>query len=703
MSLEAKQLYEFKNFRLDTGERVLTRDGKPLPITPKVFQLLKILIERHGHVVEKNELMKEIWADSFVEDGNLTFNIRMLRKALGDNAASPEFIETVPRRGYRFIAEVRKVSDEEEKSFPPQAVLADAEPSVSARKSYLSFALIIAALAGSLFLGLWLTQTNVSGFDSSAVPILSAPFRSEKISNSGKVRLAVISPDGKLVAYTDETNGRYGVWLRRVETSENIQLIPPSEDIYHGLIFAPDGQSLFFVRKPLDDNSPSAIYRISIFGVVPEKILEGVEGWISISPDNRQISFVRCPKTDDEFCSLCVADADGSNERKLVMRPRPFRIGDNQFSPDGKSIAFAAGQSWNGGSDFRLLKFDFKTGAETEISPKAFFNIKNLDWLPGGNGLFLTATENLAGKLKIWRVSIADGEAAPLTQDATDYSTISLNKNADKMIATQVSSNFRLHLVINGETKVLTGASGMTFAPGGKIVYSSNGGDIWTINLDGSQQRQLTNNSASDFFPQVSPDGRFIYFTSNRTGANQVWRMNADGSDQRQLTQREGGYPVFVTPDGKWVYYTSGLRGTLWRVLSGGGEEAQFSEQKMYSSRFTPDGSFIAYFYRENGWKIGVMSVADGKIVKTINYADGKSPAASLAWGADNRTLYFVARSKTNNSLWRQSLDDNAPYFVAVLGEGEVSNFELAPDVNEAFAYIRGEWLHDAVFIDGLK
>src|SRR5207249_9121425 len=166
--------------------------------------------------------------------------------------------------------------------------------------------------------------------------------------------------------------------------------------------------------------------------------------WISISPDDRQISFVRCNYQDEDFCSLFVVDAVGKNERKILSRPRPFRIADNQFSPDGKSIAFAAGQSFNGGSDFRLMMVDLTTGLEKQISSKTFFEIKSLQWLPGGDGLLLTAQELLDGRLKIWQVTTATGEVKALTSDATNYGSISLNKAADKMVYTYIPNGLLL-------------------------------------------------------------------------------------------------------------------------------------------------------------------------------------------------------------------------------------------------------------------
>ena len=111
MSSHTNHLYAFKDFRLDVRETVLLRQGKEVAITPKAFQLLSILVENHGAVVKKEKLISEIWADSIVEDGNLAFTARLLRKVLGDDARTPIYIETIPRKGYRFIAEVSEPSE----------------------------------------------------------------------------------------------------------------------------------------------------------------------------------------------------------------------------------------------------------------------------------------------------------------------------------------------------------------------------------------------------------------------------------------------------------------------------------------------------------------------------------------------------------------------------------------------------------------
>src|SRR5438477_8846060 len=110
MSLAINHFHRFGEFTLDGDQKVLLRNDSPLPLAPKVFDTLLILLDNRGRIVQKEELMKHLWPNSFVEESNLTFNIQQLRKALGDNAREPRFIETVARRGYRFIAEVKENS-----------------------------------------------------------------------------------------------------------------------------------------------------------------------------------------------------------------------------------------------------------------------------------------------------------------------------------------------------------------------------------------------------------------------------------------------------------------------------------------------------------------------------------------------------------------------------------------------------------------
>ena len=708
MALVIGHCYQFGEFTVDCDQRVLLRNGSRLPLAPKVFDTLLILISNNGRLVEKDELIKQLWPDSFVEESNLTFNIQQVRKILGDNAREPRFIETVARRGYRFIAEVTKTQ-------PNSAATVESEKLSAAKfrpaqeKSYLPVILATSVLfVGAVVFALWFVKSRpqVAG---SLAPLLNTPFKSEKFASGGFVH-AVITPDGKYVAYTAETQNKQSVWLRQLETSENIQIVPPTDDQYVGFATSHDGNSLYFVRRGRFDSSISELYRVMTFGGIPVKITQHTEGTVSLSPDDKEISFIRCKYKDEDFCSLMLIDHDGKNERKLLTRRRPIRLAAAQYSPDGRSIAFASGESSSGGSNFRVMRLDLSTNVEHQVSSKTFFVINSLKWLPSGNELLLAARENHDGRLRIWYVSTLTGEARPLTKDAIDYISLSLDHAADKLLATYTSNNFHLFIGriddLSKAKDLAVARFGISVGPDGKIVYEGNDGDLWIIDSDGGERRQLTNSPFSDVSPRLSQDGRHIFFSSTRSGTAEVWRMNADGSDQVQITSREGGHPKYVTSDGSLVYFESGLHQTLWRVSTSGGAATEVSNVKMLYPAFSSDGKLVAYFFRDesnNRLKIGVMSLDTSAVIRVFNLTNNSHQLGRIAWLPDNKSFYYVTVSGLQSLLWLQSLyNPGAPQQVANLGDDKIADLALSP-ANGSLAFVRGRWIHEAVLIQGLK
>jgi Tol biopolymer transport system component/DNA-binding winged helix-turn-helix (wHTH) protein len=731
MSLSFNNLYEFGEFRLDVREKILMQGDQPVELTPKGFELLSVFVENHGRLLEKDELMDKIWADSFVEESNLTFNIRQLRVILGDDAHEPKYIKTVRRHGYRFIAQVKHVSEEfnPKKAMKPDgsAILPAVSQSVSTagaerpsalpktKKIYASKILAassIMLMVVALIFGLWYVRSR--GFEPNA-PILSAPFSTEKLSTNGRVVHAVISPDGKNAVYVNgKASDKESLWLRQLDDGISTEIIPPSDDVYAGLSFSPDGKYLYFVRRSRLTNETAGVYRVPILGGIPQKIINDTEGWMSISPDGTRISFVRCPRRDDENCSLWIADAmNGKNEKKLISRPKPMRIGANRISPDGKTIAFAVGQSENAANEFGLAEVDLESGQERELTSEKFFNVRYLEWLPDKSGWLLTASRIPTYNSRIWQVSARDGSIVPVTKDSETYSVLSMDKAATRIVSTQYKANFQLRL-FNPEnpsqSKVLADAGSASFAPDGKIYFSSmmSGRDeIWCINPDGSAQRQLTNDSTDKSLPIVSPDNKSVYFASNRSGAAQVWRMNTDGSNQTQITQQDGGFPLSISPDGEWIYYHHGINRTLWRVSVNGGNEQMILNKSKGPFTISPDGLQVAFSDRQDEERIlTIVSLADGQTVKTFHLADRKNRLLNIAWLPDGKSLMYVSatREYENNTLWLQPLDEAAPRRVANLGNEELRGFGLSvsPD-GKTLAVVQGEWLHDAVLLKGLR
>ncbi len=704
------QILEFHDFRLDISEKVLLRNGELVPLTPKVFDTLEILVTNPGRLIEKNELIEKLWPDNFVEESNLTSNIKTLRKALGDDAANPRFIETVPRRGYRFIAKVRAVGKESPDEVNGLAIGRGAvsTPVIKTHSNRPTIAIAAFLLvAGIGILGFWLS-TGASGSD--GTPLLTGQFTSEPFSANGEVSHAVITSDGSNVIYTNGPEGKQSIWRRQLETGNNIEIVPPTEDHYVGLAVSPDGNSIFFVRRPRSGQK-KATFRVSANGGIPAKIIEDTEGWISISPDGKQISFVRCAFTDADHCSLLTADADsGKNEKLLTSRPRPIRIADNEFSPDGRSIAFAVGQSQNQANEFGLMMIDLESSTERELSPERFFDIKNIAFLPGGRSLLATASRVPNKHFRIWTVNTIAGDARTLTNDSESYGNISVPADGVLLIATKIRQDFRLY-EISGENATarqsLADASHVAYAPDGKVFFSSpmSGNDeIWSIGRDGSGLRQLTNDAADDGLPTLSPKGDTVFFSSNRRGSSQVWRMNADGSDAKQITDANGVRPVSVSPDGKWVFYRHGIERTLWRVSAdGGGEEKVFAKSP---DEFTVsvDGRYVAYFERRGDEKVlEIAALESGETVKAFSIAD-KTPAFNrLAWTPDGSGIvYVLSPDGEMQTLWSQPLNSATPQKISELGPDRVNSLAVSPD-GKSFAIVQGGWRHDAVLFRGLK
>jgi Tol biopolymer transport system component/DNA-binding winged helix-turn-helix (wHTH) protein len=714
--VEIKQFYEFGDFRLDPTNKVLLRGGENVSITRKMFDTLNVLVENADRLVEKDELMRKIWHDRFVDESNLTFNIKMIRKALGDDATSPTYIKTVPRRGYRFIAEVRELIEQKERAAfvispkeAPLVVIPQKEAPAFSRNSFLMAAILGIVLISSLGFASWWWKKNPGG---SAAPILSARFDSARISDTGKVHHSVLSSDGKYVAYTNLVNGKESIWLRSLETSDNTPIIPPSDDLYLGLTFSKDGETLFFTRKSNQANEVAGLYRIPVFGGVPVKIAERCEGGITVSPDDKQILFVRYEPGIHDSNKLVVIDVDGQNEHEIKTSESPNVFWANAFSPDGKTIAAAYGHARNASQQMSLVEIGIETGEQHELTPEKFFHIKDIEWLPNKSGLLFSADQKIGNAIRMWKVDYATAKVESLTNDSTNYGEISLNKTADLLATTTVTADF--HLYIQDENfpnsfKILTQARDkFAFTPDGRIAYatdSTGNEDIWLMNTDGTNQRQLTNNQALDTDPLVAPDNRYIFFTSNRTGESHVWRMNIDGSNQIQITQKDGGYPRFVTPDGKFLYYQSAMTNNLARVPTSGGDEVPFSEKIGDLPAFSTDGNRLAFLDRDKSTgkiDLKVISLATREILKTFPVPEAKGFIHYLRWKTGDTLAYSLDAVNAKDSVWVQNLNETSPKLLFDLDDEEFMDIQFSPD-GQKTAFIRGTWRHDAFLIRGLK
>ena len=293
MFKQPRHLFEFGRFRLDRTERSLFQDGASVPLPPRLFDTLLVLVENRGQLVEKNDLMQKVWNDVAVEENNLTQSVSALRKILGDNVEGPKFIETIPKRGYRFVAPVEEITEEEPRDDRPSVTklsgredLGTSLPAAVAtqkRSSRIATAIALGTmplmLAGSAVT--WRTWTRWGR----QLQLKETQLTTN--SSEASVIAAAISPDGRYLAYADSG----GLYVRVSRTGEMHPISVPPASVIGGLSWFPDGTRLLVTLTGLQPNADS-VWVISILGQAPVKLLDG-GNQAAVSPDGSQIVFAR--------------------------------------------------------------------------------------------------------------------------------------------------------------------------------------------------------------------------------------------------------------------------------------------------------------------------------------------------------------------------------------------------------------------------
>src|SRR5215813_6672921 len=472
MSLALRHLYKFDAFVVDVDERVLFRDGRMVPLTPKVFETLLLLVRNHGSIVTKEKMLDTLWPDVFVEESNVTFNITMLRKALGDTKRSSVYIETVPRRGYRFKTQVREILEEDPSVGPdrsevpthagngrPEAIAATNEPAPPIRSQTISrtvaralwapqsFASLskrtrtisLLVLAAVVLIGaatVWRFNRHSSvhavGPASRRMPLNPGALKIEQLTTYGNIGAAVVSPDGKQIAYVEENNGQQSLWLKQMATAVNVRIIPPGYPVYNQIMFSHDGNYVYFAQHA--ENESSDLYRIPALGGPPAKLHQNIEGTFTLSPDDNQVAFKRRDRIARED-TLYIADLGSGQERALVKHHAPDWLFAFSWSPNGKVIIFASGETDSMRRTMSISEVNVETGAERLLLKPNWYFINQFEWLRDGSGLLICAKENMSPE--IWQMSYPGAQLQKITDDLNYYLSMSLTADATRLVAVQ--------------------------------------------------------------------------------------------------------------------------------------------------------------------------------------------------------------------------------------------------------------------------
>jgi Tol biopolymer transport system component len=479
--------------------------------------------------------------------------------------------------------------------------------------------------------------------------------------------------------------------------------------------FSKDGNLIYFVRR--ERNNPAReLYRIPLLGGTPERLAVGVNSPITLSPDGRQLAFVR--EEADGESRLIVASSDGAGERAVAARklPESFSIEGVAWSPDGETIVCAGRSFAPGRGGFRLVGIRPEDGAERSLTEYRWTSVRRFAWLPDGRGLIIAATSQPSPlSHQIYYVSYPDGKERSITHDLNDYRSMSVSADGESFVTVKVhhfaniwvaqANNISLSKQISFGVGGYDGSNGVSWTPNGKIVYVSNVSGtrkIWIMDANGQNPIQLSHGPGEDLHPFVSLNGRHVVYDSDRAGTRNIWRMDMDGGTLRRITQGDREEDPQISPDGRWVVYTSIRSGkvALWKAPVEGCEPVQLTRQHSEFAAISPDGRQIAS-YLQNEQTSSLIKIALFRFEggNPLTVFDIQTPAERLMrWSVDGNALTYVGTRNGVSSLESQLLSGGPPQILADFKRDRIFSFEWSPD-GKQLAVSRGVVQYDVVQI----
>jgi Tol biopolymer transport system component/DNA-binding winged helix-turn-helix (wHTH) protein len=731
---QSRQVYEFDEFRLDVAKRQLLREGELVPLYSKAFDLLLLLVESRGRDLSKDEILDSVWPGQELEESNLTVNISAVRRALGEKAAQPRFLVTIPGRGYRFVGNVREVDDNHQrviietetisevvveedvddldtagtelnsKAEPRQLAAAPSRTLLRQPWAVAVLTLIAVAVLGAVIYGVVVFRSSraaVNHFN-------RIKFR--QLTNDGLNAYAAISPDGKFFAYSNIQKGMYSLHLASLDGQTSVQLREPAYVSYRGIQFAPDGRSIYYV---ISTDDREEFYRLPTLGGVPVKLREGVPWYFSIASDNKRIAFLRYID-GGKNTSVIVSNVDGSDERTVITVPinRNWTTYCLTWAPDGKTIALGGSREGDPTVTF-VWALSVDTGELKQLSTRPWKTIGRISWLRDGSGILTIAADPGPDEgSQIWMVAYPSGEVRRVVNDLNTYDFVldvaddsntaltSTQRQINNIWVASANDLRSAKQITFGSLNRGDGLLGLDWTPDHKIVYTSGnaqGEAIWIMDADGSNRKALTPPGAIDTVPSVTADGRFIVFHSERDEAKEIWRVNIDGSNTKQLTKCGNNFDPTVSPDGKWVVYRSNCDGgRLWRVNIDGGEAHRLINNAASWPWISPDSRLIACQYATDGkTQLAVLSIDGGAPLKLFDVPPLANFRYAIRWTSDGKAITY---RDWGQGLWRQPLDGGAPERVLGLPDEKIYSNSWSRD-GKLFAFTRGVEMRDVILI----
>lgn len=756
----------FGPFELDGAAGELRKNGILVRLQPQPLKVLLLLSQRAGQVVTREEIQRCLWSDStFVDfERGINFSINQIRGALSDEAEKPRYIETLPRRGYRFIAAAGGNGAElplevsEEASLRQHERFSLAEPGkdrqiqvaeigaglgsrvLNARRSCGKMGAVslmfIAVLAVTGYgLRHWTARTSRASFES---------LRFSKLTSSGKAEDAAISPDGNYIAYAQRDRKGSGLWLRQISTGSDVQILPSQEPDFRGLTFSPDGNSIYFVRTRKDTGAFKDLFVMPLLGGAYRLLTRDIDAPVSFSPDGYQFVYSRGMPSPDRV-EIRIAKTDGSQDRLLATvhgTSYSFQTGA-AWSPDGRTIAVSLmlrGER----SGYVLDYISVSDGSVRELFWNAGVIGRPL-WLPESDKV-LVEIDDSTGRGQLWTIAVPNGGRSRVTNDLSNWGIrIDTTRDARKVSAIQwsLSANIWKSTGANlSDAKQLTSGEmpivAAVPASSGTILAVSGDGQLLGLSEDGTERRPFS--TLRDVAPPVvcgqsvvtvsypSGDGadlradegrvnatklaigRLIVPRSYQSGPGRIVRTDSDGLNAATLASGLVYSPT-CSPDGRFLYYV--LMGTPQKILRipiEGGEPLMVGEVPGLTIRGTmrvsPNGHFLALPYDvydpKPVLKLAVMSTAKGRIHRSFELPPEFYREACLRWSPSGESVQFLLTKGDVSNIWEQPLAGGSPKQITNFTSGRIFDFNWSKD-GKLLLTSRGEISSDVVLLSNLR
>ncbi len=638
---------EFGTFRLDPAERLLLRDGHPVALTPKAFDLLLYLVNRPGRLVEKRTIMAAVWPDAIVEEGNLASTVSALRKALGDDGDEQCAIATVPTRGYRFVMPVARLPAPQSKN----------AYDIARRATGLALWSGVMVAAGWMLAGRGARPpTPVMSLRIGIEPaegIRGPDLHGERWGWGNRPSRTAIafSPDGQQLIFAGLVGDQQQLWRRSLDHGQATPIA--GTDQAAAPFFSPDGRWIgFWSRNALwkvaaaggvptkicaarlsygaswgtddaivfADEFDGGLRRVAAKGGVPQSLTtvnvangEGSHWFPRVLPGARAIIFtiVRVPSDPRLGTSVALLSLE-TGERRVLFRD----AADARYVPTGHLVYVAGGTLMAAPFDLRTLQV---TGDSVGVvagrvmqswtstsSQYAVSDSGSLAWLPAVDE---ASAEDLRTIVWVDR----HGKSSPVgaTEDAYYQPRLSPDGLEIAVHTVQSRSAIWIHDIRRGVRRRVPFegfANSPLWTPDGKrLVFrgarEGNPNLYWIPRDVAAKAERLTTNALAQFPASWTPDGRVLLFLQC-TSQCDIWALSVDGQDRKVWpviqTPAHETYPQ-LSPDGEWLAYVSNQSGhnEVWvQPFPGPGEPSQVSTEGGTTPRWSADGRSLYYLAR---------------------------------------------------------------------------------------------------------